>query len=457
MTLLPWIREASRLLWGPGTLLLLTGTGLFLTVRTHFLPWRNLPRALAGVLSREARTARGAGDVSPFSALMTTLAATIGTGNIVGVATALAAGGPGALLWMELSAALGLSSKCAECLLAVKYRQRNSRGEMCGGPMYVMRRAIRPKWLGALLGGIFAISTLLASFGIGDMTQSNSIAAALESAFGLSPLVTGAVVSALALAILSGGIRSIARASSLVVPVMALLYLGAAAAVILGNRSALPGVLEEIVSRAFTSGAAAGGAAGTAAATLADAVRYGVSRGVFSNEAGMGSAAISAASAATDSPVRQGYLNMTGTFFDTMVVCTVTGLAICCSGVLENTAGSGAALTIAAFETVLGPAGGAVVAVCVALFAFSTILGWEYLGEKAFEFLLGTRLVGLYRGLFVLLCLLGAGAELELVFAVSDLFNALMVLPNLICLLACSGTVARELQAYEAARRNRKR
>lgn len=455
MSLLHWAGEASRLLWGPGTLVLLTGTGLFLTVRTHFLPWRNLPYALSMVFSREARSARGAGDVSPLSALMTTLAATIGTGNIVGVATALAAGGPGALVWMELSAALGLSSKCAECLLAVKYRQRNRRGEMCGGPMYVMRQAIRPRWLGALLGSIFALSTLLASFGIGDMTQSNSIAAALESAFGVPALLTGIVVSCLALAILSGGIRSIARAASLVVPTMALLYLGAAAAVILGNRTVLPEVLEEILSRAFTPGAAAGGAAGTAAASVADAVRYGVSRGVFSNEAGMGSAAISAASAATDSPVRQGYLNMTATVFDTMVVCTVTGLAICCSGVLESSGRNGAALTIAAFETVLGPAGAGVVAVCVALFAFSTILGWEYLGEKAFEFLLGTRLVRLYRASFVLACLLGAVAELELVFAVSDLFNALMVLPNLICLLLCSGTVARELQAYETARRAR--
>lgn len=457
MSLLQWIQAASRLLWGPGTLVLLTGTGLFLLIRTRFLPWRNLPHALSIVFSREARSARGTGDVSPFSALMTTLAATIGTGNIVGVATALASGGPGALVWMELSAALGLSSKCAECLLAVKYRQRNSRGEMCGGPMYVMRRAIRPRWLGALLGGIFALSTLLASFGIGDMTQSNSIAAALERAFGAPALLTGVVVSALALAILSGGIRSIARAASLVVPAMALLYLGAAAAVILGNRDALPGVLEEILSQAFTPGAAAGGAAGTAATSAVDALRYGVSRGVFSNEAGMGSAAISAACAATDSPVRQGYLNMTATVLDTMVVCTVTGLAICCSGVLEGTVHSGAALTIAAFETVLGPAGAAVVAVCVALFAFSTILGWEYLGEKAFEFLLGTRLVSLYRILFVLLCLLGAGAELELVFAVSDLFNALMVLPNLICLLLCSGTVARELLSYETARKSRGR
>lgn len=457
MSFLHWVQTISRLLWGPGTLVLLTGTGLFLTLRTRFLPWRNLPRALAGVLSRESRSARSTGDVSPFSALMTTLAATIGTGNIVGVATALAAGGPGALVWMELSAALGLSSKCAECLLAVKYRQRNARGEMCGGPMYVMRRAIRPRWLGALLGGIFALSTLLASFGIGDMTQSNSIAAALETVFGIPALLTGAVVSLLALAILSGGIRSIARAASLVVPAMALLYLGAAAAVILGNRAALPGVLEEILSRAFTPGATAGGAAGTAAATLADTVRYGVSRGVFSNEAGMGSAAISAASAATDSPARQGYLNMTATVFDTMLVCTVTGLAIYCSGVLESSGHNGAALTIAAFETVLGPAGAGVVAVCVALFAFSTILGWEYLGEKAFEFLLGTRLVGLYRGTFVLLCLLGAVAKLELVFAVSDLFNALMVLPNLMCLLLCSGTVARELQVYETARKSRMR
>ena len=360
MTFAACVQALDRFLWGPGTLLLLLGTGIFLTLRTRFLPWRNLGRALASVLSREARRG-GADGVSPFSALMTALAATIGTGNIVGVATALTAGGPGALVWMELSALFGLSTKCAECLLAVKFRRKNARGEWCGGPMYVLRDALggRP---GAVLGTLFAVFAVCASFGIGSMTQAGSIAGALDAAFSVPSPITGAVTACLALAVILGGIRSIAKVSARLVPAMAVFYLAAALAVILGNWERLPAAVGMIFRSAFSLQAVSGGAAGTVTASLLDAARWGVARGVFSNEAGLGSAAISAASAANTSPARQGYISMTGTFFDTLVICTVTGLAICCSGTLgtPDSTGqpvNGAALSILAFRTVLGASG----------------------------------------------------------------------------------------------------
>ena len=451
-----WLRAADDLLWGPGTLALLVGTGAFLTLRTRFLPWRNLGYALRAALGREARVRGRDGDVTPFASLMTALAATIGTGNIVGVATALVAGGPGALVWMELAALPGLSTKLAECLLAVKFRRRNHRGEMSGGPMYVMRDCLgRP---GAVMGAAYALSAVCSSFGIGGMAQANSIAGALEASFGMPVRITGLVTAGLALAVILGGVKSVARASAAVVPVMAALYLGAALAVLWGCRANLPAGIVQILRCAVSPRAAAGGAAGT----LMNTVRWGVARGVFSNEAGMGSAGISAASAATTSPARQGYIGMTGAFFDTCVVCTVTGLAICCSGVLgtADAAGNavdGAALTILAFRSILGPAGGLLVSVSIVLFAFTSILGGAYQGEKAFEYLFGTRRVLLYRLAFVLTAAWGAAAELEAVFRFSDICNALMCLPNLLCLLLLSGLTARELEAFQPEVRRRRK
>lgn len=450
-----WLRAADDLLWGPGTLALLVGTGAFLTLRTRFLPWRNLGYALGAALGREARVKGRDGDVTPFASLMTALAATIGTGNIVGVATALVAGGPGALVWMELAALLGLSTKLAECLLAVKFRRRNRRGEMSGGPMYVMREGLgRP---GAVMGAAYALFAVCSSFGIGGMAQANSIAGALEASFGVPVRITGLVTAGLALAVILGGVKSVARASAAVVPVMAALYLGAAAAVLWGCRENLPAGVGQILRCAVSPQAAAGGAAGT----LMNTVRWGVARGVFSNEAGMGSAGISAAAAAS-SPARQGYIGMTGAFFDTCVVCTVTGLVICCSGVLgaADAAGNtvdGAALTILAFRSVLGPAGGLLVSVSVVLFAFTSILGGAYQGEKAFEYLFGTRRILVYRLAFALAAAWGAAAELEAVFCFSDICNALMCVPNLLCLLLLSGLTARELEAFQPeVRRKRK-
>lgn len=454
MMLTQLVARIDDLLWGPGTLFLLLGTGIFLTLRLRFLPWRNLGFALRCVLSPEARRVKRPGDVSPFSALMTALASTIGTGNIAGVATALIAGGPGALVWMELAALFGLSTKYAECLLSVRFRRKNQRGELCGGPMYVLRDGLGAGRLGAALGACFALSAVCASFGIGSITQSNSIAAALSTSCGIPVGICALITALLSLTVTLGGIRSISAVSTLVVPCMAVFYLAAGLIVIIGNWANIPAGLVQILIGAFSPQAVAGGAAGTAL-SLWNTIRWGVARGVFSNEAGLGSAAISAASAATDSPVRQGYINMTGAFFDTMVICTLTGLVLCCSGVLgtvdaSGQAVNGAALTILAFRSVLGPVGGILISIAITLFAFSTIIGWEFQGEKAFEYLFGTRPLALYRVSFALAAFWGAGEQVELVFRLADICNALMCIPNLCSLLLLSGCIARDTMAFQS-------
>lgn len=315
--------------WGPVMLVLLVGTGIFLTVRLRFLPWRNLGYALHSVLSKEARTKkRGTGDVSPFSALMKALAATIGTGNIIGVATAMFSGGPGALVWMWISACFGLTSKFSECMLAIKYREVNEKGEMSGGPMYTMKNAFKNKTFGKTMGFLFALFSVLASFGIGNMTQANSIAGSVTEAFSIPAWITGIILTVLALAIILGGITSISKVSSVVVPGMAIFYVIAGLIVIVGNWQNIPNGLYMIFGMAFNPQAIGGGVLGTITVSVMNSIRYGVARGVFSNEAGLGSAAITAAAATTDDPVRQGYINMTGTFFDTIVVCSITGIAI---------------------------------------------------------------------------------------------------------------------------------
>jgi AGCS family alanine or glycine:cation symporter len=534
------ISRIDDFVWGPVMLILLVGTGIFLTVRLKFMPWRNLGYALKSTLSKEARTTkRGEGDISPFSALTTALAATIGTGNIVGVATAMVSGGPGALVWMWISALFGLSSKFSECMLAIKYREVNELGEMSGGPMYTMKKGFKNKKLGAVLGWFFALFAVIASFGIGNMTQANSISDALNSTFGLPLVGTGIVLTILALVIIVGGIQSISKVSSVVVPFMAVFYVIAGLIVILGNLSNLPAGVAMIFKMAFSVKAVGGGLCGTITAAMMNAMRYGVARGVFSNEAGMGSAAITAAAATTDHPARQGYINMTGTFWDTIVVCTITGLCIASSGVLGTTqtdttgtylvqdsaivveatdskgqavsqtyaytleddtltmteqavgaeamtltpvegvtdgslsgtwttsAGAkyifsedgsyeyqslvkGSALTILAFQSVLGKVGGWLVCIGIALFAFSTILGWEYHGEKAFEYLFGTHRYNMvYRIVFSLIVYIGATTALDLVWNFSDIANALMAIPNLISLLVLSGTVAKEVEEFQ--------
>lgn len=554
------VSAVDDFVWGPVMLVLLVGTGIFLTIRTGFLPWRNLPYALKSTLSKEARTkGRGEGDVSPFSALTTALAATIGTGNIVGVATAMVSGGPGALVWMWVSACFGLTSKFSECMLAIKYREINEKGEMSGGPMYTMKKGIKNKTFGKILGWLFAFFAVVASFGIGNMTQANSIASALNETFGFSLSIIGIIITVLALFIIVGGIKSISKVSSVVVPVMAIFYVICALIVIIGNIGNVPSGIATIFSMAFSMKAVSGGALGTVVASMMGAMRYGVARGVFSNEAGMGSAAITAAAATTDNPVRQAYINMTGTFWDTIVVCTITGLTIASSGVLGMTSqkatgiyavngtemvieadysgetkvtqynvtlegdtvtlasedgnvvltpyggdidkiasgvksasagisddGSvfldgtwqcedknvynfriddtkqsgtyaydelvvGSSLTIQAFKTVLGSAGGWLVAIGIALFAFSTILGWEYHGEKAFEYILGTHKYNMiYRVFFSLIAYIGATQTLDLVWNLSDIANALMAIPNLICMLLLSGEIAKDMKAFQS-------
>ena len=450
------VTKVDDFVWGPAMLVLLVGTGIFLTIRVGFLTWRNLGYAIKSTLSKEARTQkRGDGDVSPFSALTTALAATIGTGNIVGVATAMVSGGPGALVWMWISACFGLTSKFSECMLAIKYRERNEKGEMSGGPMYTMKKAL-PKRFGAVLGWLFALFAVLASFGIGNMTQANSISSALNETVGFSKVAIGVVLTILSLAVIVGGIKSISKVSSVVVPLMAVFYIIAGIIVIIGNIQNIPAGLVMIFKYAFTPQAVTGGVLGNVVASMMAAMQYGLARGCFSNEAGMGSAAITAAAATTDHPVRQAYINMTGTFWDTIVVCSITGLCIASSGMLgqiDPATGSlytGSALTIAAFKTVLGPLGGWLVTIGIALFAFSTILGWEYHGEKAFEYLLNTHKLNIiYRLVFSCVVFFGATMQLDLVWKLSDIANALMAIPNLICMLLLSGEIARDIREFQ--------
>ena len=450
------VTKVDDFVWGPAMLVLLVGTGIFLTIRVGFLTWRNLGYAIKSTLSKEARTQkRGDGDVSPFSALTTALAATIGTGNIVGVATAMVSGGPGALVWMWISACFGLTSKFSECMLAIKYRERNEKGEMSGGPMYTMKKTL-PKGFGAVLGWLFALFAVLASFGIGNMTQANSISSALNETVGFSKVAIGVVLTILSLAVIVGGIKSISKVSSVVVPLMAVFYIIAGIIVIIGNIQNIPAGLVMIFKYAFTPQAVTGGVLGNIVASMMAAMQYGIARGCFSNEAGMGSAAITAAAATTDHPVRQAYINMTGTFWDTIVVCSITGLCIASSGILgqiDPATGSlytGSALTIAAFKTVLGPLGGWLVTIGIALFAFSTILGWEYHGEKAFEYLLNTHKLNIiYRLVFSCVVFFGATMQLDLVWKLSDIANALMAIPNLICMLLLSGEIARDIREFQ--------
>ena len=451
-----FVRSVDGFVWGPVMLILLVGTGIFLTIKLNFRTWRNLGYALKSVLSKEARsTKRGSGDVSPFACLMTALAATIGTGNIVGVATAMFTGGPGALIWMLISACFGLTTKFSECMLAVKYRETNEKGEMSGGPMYTMKNGIKNKNVGKTLAFLFALFAVLASFGIGNMTQANSISDAVNNSFGLSEKITGIVLMVLTFAVIVGGIKSISRVSSWFVPLMAVFYVVAGLICIIINIENVPSGVYQIFVMAFNPKAVGGGVLGAITVSVMNSIRYGVARGCFSNEAGMGSAAITAAAATTDDCVRQGYINMTGTFFDTIVVCTITGLVIASSGVLgmsgpDGIPYQGADLTIAAFESAIGPIGKYLVSIGIILFAFSTIIGWEYHGEKAFEYLVpNMKLIIIYRVVFSLLVYIGATTALDFVWNLSDVMNALMAVPNLICMLMLSGVIKEEVERYQ--------
>ncbi len=453
MDLSQLLSDVNDFVWGPIMLGFLVGTGIFLTVRLKFLPWRNLFYAVKMIVHSKGRSE---GDISPFQSLMTALSATVGTGNIVGVATAMVLGGPGALIWMWISAAFGLSTKYGESVLAVKYRETNSVGEMSGGPMYAMKKGIGNKAVGGFLAGMFAVCAVLASFGIGNMTQANSIAAAFNAGYAIPTWVTGLIIMFGAFAVFLRGIKSIGKVSAVIVPSMAIFYFVSSIIVIIVNISAVPDGIAEMFRMAFSVEAAAGGVGGSIVASMLSAMRWGVARGVFSNEAGLGSAPIAAAAARTDHASRQGYVNMTGTFFDTMIICVLTGLVIASSGMLGSTdletgkLVSGAQLTILAFSTVFGEWAKLIVSVSLALFAFSTILGWEYYGEKSLEYLVSNRKVIMgYRVFFSLITFIGATTTLEIVWNFSDTMNGLMAIPNLICLLWLSNDIAKECFDYQ--------
>ena len=456
MTLEKIVAMVDDFVWGPYMLVLLVGTGIFLTVRLKFLPWRNLGYAIKSIFDKDkSEKSDHKGDISPFQSLMTALAATIGTGNIAGVATALVSGGAGALVWMWVSALFGLSTKYAESVLAVKYREVNSAGEMVGGPMYALKNGVKNKTVGMILAVAFCIFAVLASFGIGNMTQANSISTALNTSFGLPLYITGIALVILCFIVLIGGIKSIGRVCGVIVPVMAVFYIIAAVAVIVLNGKNLPSGLREIFRMAFSVKAVAGGVGGVLVKSMMDGMRYGIARGVFSNEAGLGSAPIAAAAAKTDNASRQGYINMTGTFFDTIIICTLTGLAIASSGLLGTVGADGKIvdginLTMLAFESALGPVGRYVISIGIVLFAFSTILGWEYYGERSLEFLVRKRpVMYVYRVVFCIITYFGAVASLDIAWSFSDIANGLMAVPNLLCLLILSGEVAKECFSYQ--------
>ena len=456
------LEAIDGVVWGPIMLTVLVGTGVYLTIRTRFLCWRNLGHAIGNTISKEARQTTGEGDVSPFAALCTALAATIGTGNIAGVASALAVGGPGALVWMWISAAFGLTSKFTECAMAVRYRIKNEKNEMLGGPMMSMERGIPmvygDKWkrFGRGLAIAFASFAVVASFGIGNLTQGNSIASAMQTIAGIPMWVVGIVVGAATLIVVVGGLKSISNVASVIVPFMAIFYFVGALIVVLMHFTAIPGAFVTMFRMAFSPQAVGGGAAGSVVASMAQAMNKGVARGCFSNEAGMGSAAITAAAATSDDYIKQAYISETGTFWDTFVVCTMTGLCILTSGVMDEvvvngeTVLQGAPLTIRAFESTLGAPGAWLVAIALALFAFSTILGWEYYGEKALEYLTrSTSAAMFYRVVFSIIAFVGCISAFEIAWDIADILNALMIVPNAICMILLVGPLYKDMMDYE--------
>jgi len=426
---------ASGFMWGWPLIVLLLGTHVYLTIRLRFIQ-RYLPQAIRLSLMR---TSEGDGDISHFGALTTALAATIGTGNIVGVATAIAAGGPGAVFWMWLTGVFGIATKYSEALLAVKYRVTCANGQMAGGPMYVLERGMNLKWLGVL----FAFFTAIAAFGIGNMVQANSIAELVRDTFHISPWITGALMTLLTAVVILGGIRSIARVCQALVPFMAIVYVAGCLVLLIMNASTLPQTVTLILTSAFTGQAALGGFLG---ATMKEAIRYGAARGLFSNESGLGSAPIVAAAAQTNTPVRQALVSSSGTFWDTVVVCAMTGLVLVNSGEWQSGVHDGAALTKAAFGD-FGVLGGVVLTGGLLTFVFSTILGWSYYGEKAAEYLLGSRAIIPYRVLWVAFVMIGSVTTLRVVWSFADIANACMAIPNLISLIFLSGLIVAETRA----------
>ena len=440
MTIESILSAIDSFIWGAPLLILLSGTGLYLTLRLGFIQIRYLPRALGYLFKKDKG---GKGDVSSFAALCTALAATIGTGNIVGVATAVQAGGPGAIFWMWLVALLGMATKYAECLLAVKYRVRDKNGFMAGGPMYYIERGLGIKWL-AKLFALFGV--MVAFFGIGTFPQVNAITYAMQDTFNVPVLVTAIIVTLLVGLIILGGVKRIATASSVIVPFMAILYVTTSLVIILLNIEKVPDAISLIIYSAFEPQAALGGAVGF---TVMRAIQSGVARGIFSNESGLGSAPIAAAAAQTREPVRQGLISMTGTFLDTIIVCTMTGIVLVLTGAWNNPELAGATVTNYAFAQGLGTSIGAtIVTVGLLFFAFTTILGWCYYGERCFVYLVGIRGVKLYRLAYIVLVGLGSFLHLNLIWIIADIVNGFMAFPNLIALIGLRKVVIEETKDY---------
>ena len=445
-----WLND--NIVWGPVMLVLLVGTGIWLTLILRGLQFGMLFYALKQAFRPHPKKDDGSdheGDVSHFGALMTALSATIGTGNIAGVATAVVTGGPGAVFWMWITAIFGMATKYGEGVLAVKYRVTNSKGEMSGGPMYYIENGLGKKW--KWLAFLFAFFGVMASFGIGSTVQANSVAQAVHSSFGVDTWITGVVLTLITAFVVLGGIQSISRVSSVVVPFMAVLYIVGGLVVVAMHFDLLLPALKVIMQDSFTGQAVAGGVVGTV-------IRYGVARGVFSNEAGMGSAPIAAAAAKTDHPVRQALVSMTGTFLDTIIVCSITGIVLV-MGILQSNGGAfavptlkGAALTTATFDAMLSGYGGWVVTIGLIFFAYSTTLGWCYYGEKCATYVFGDKSVPIYRVIYVATVMLGTVLSMDMVWAAADTFNGLMAVPNLIALLLLSKVIVQETRDFKAKR-----
>ena len=433
------ITTINAWVWGPVMLVLLLGTGIYLSLGLRFITIRKIPIAFRLLLS--GRKGEGGGDISPFSALMTSLSATIGTGNIAGVATALALGGPGALFWMWITALVGMATKYAEAVCAVHFREQDENGNYSGGPMYYIKNGLHKRW--HWLGVAFAIFGSLAGFGIANTVQSNSVSQVLSDSYSVPPWATGLVLMVMVGAVVLGGIKRIATVASFLVPMMELSYVLMCLYVILGNLGAVPGAIITIVDSAMTGSAAAGGFAG---ATMWAALRFGVARGIFSNEAGLGSAPIAHAAARTNQPVQQGMIAMLGTFIDTLIVCTMTGLVIVIMDVLPSGV-SGASLTTMAFSNAM-PGGAIIVTVALCLFAFTTMIGWSFYGERCVVFLFGTRAIMPFRLAWVVAIPVGTMVELDMVWLIADTLNAFMAIPNLIALLLLGPMVFKLTRDY---------
>lgn len=435
------LSTASSWAWGPFMLILLLGTGVYLTIKLKFLPLRNLFYAFS--LLWKGRKSNEEGDVTPFGALMTAMAATVGTGNIAGVAAALFIGGPGAIFWMWITALVGMATKYSEAVLAVNYREVDEDGRHVGGPMYYIKNGMGEKW--KPLAFAFALFGTIAAFGIGNMVQANAVAGAMESAFDINNQVTGLVLMVLVGLVLFGGIKRIAHTATALVPIMAILYIAFALFILITHIDALPSAFATIIESAFTGSAAAGGFAG---ASIILAIQFGVARGVFSNEAGLGTAPIAHAAAKTNNPVKQGHIAMLGTFIDTIILCTMTALVIMVTGVWTS-GETGSPLTALAFSTGLDSDFGAViVAVGLAVFAFTTLIGWSYYGERTAEYIAGTKVITGYRILWVIAVFAGAALSdyFNTVLILADVLNALMAIPNLIALLVLAPVIVKLTQ-----------